>query len=86
MKTPCGESEEHKWHSYPLPSGQIKVCNGIPALPPDSCENSEDVTGHTMFNFCGHDDGRECAYHSRLGKWVTTDENDRYTLECLRSH
>lgn len=48
----------------------------------------ENVTGHTMSwpSEGQHDDGRWCAWHSRLGKWVTIDADKQYTLECAREH
>jgi hypothetical protein len=50
-------------------------------------ELGEDVTFHTMGPFETHDDLRGCAFHNRLGVWVTMDlRTNRWTLRCLRDH
>lgn len=41
----------------------------------------EDVSTHTMLRSDSHQDGRQCAFHSRLGVW--TFDGDK---ECLRTH
>lgn len=44
----------------------------------------ENVVSHAMFySHKKHEDGRECAYHVRLDKWVVISNMG---LECLREH
>lgn len=47
----------------------------------DSRPLPEIVEGHTMFGYFGHEDGRSCQYHNRLGAWTFSGR-----MECLRDH
>lgn len=54
-----------------------------PAEGQDWRPMGEDVSTHTMGRMFGHDDGRLCCFHHRLGAWVF---GMFPTTECLRDH